>query len=132
MISGERHMNHERKGNKILIIDDETDLRDLIKDVLEEEGYEVFCASNGADGILLNETINPDLIVLDLRMPGMDGIETLQNIRKNDDKVIVVILTGYGCPDTIRDAVNLNVSEYLSKPFENRELLSIIGRVLTD
>ncbi len=132
LISGERHMNHERKGNKILIIDDETDLRDLIKDVLEEEGYEVFCASNGADGILLNETINPDLIVLDLRMPGMDGIETLQNIRKNDDKVIVVILTGYGCPDTIRDAVNLNVSEYLSKPFENRELLSIIGRVLTD
>ena len=132
MISGERHMNHERKGNKILIIDDETDLRDLIKDVLEEEGYEVFCASNGADGILLNETINPDLIVLDLRMPGMDGIETLQNIRKNDDKVIVVILTGYGCPDTIRDAVNLNVSEYLSKPFENRELLSIIGRVLTN
>ena len=132
LISGERHMNHERKGNKILIIDDETDLRDLIKDVLEEEGYEVFCASNGADGILLNETINPDLIVLDLRMPGMDGIETLQNIRKNDDKVIVVILTGYGCPDTIRDAVNLNVSEYLSKPFENRELLSIIGRVLTN
>ena len=132
LISGERHMNHERKGNKILIIDDETDLRDLIKDVLEEEGYEVFCAANGSDGILLNETINPDLIVLDLRMPGMDGIETLQNIRKNDDKVIVVILTGYGCPDTIRDAVNLNVSEYLSKPFENRELLSIIGRVLTN
>ena len=132
MISGERHMNHERKGNKILIIDDETDLRDLIKDVLEEEGYEVSCAANGADGILLNEKINPDLIVLDLRMPEMDGIETLENIRINDDEVSVVILTGYGCPDTIRDAVTLNVSEYLSKPFENRELVSIIGRVLTD
>jgi two-component system response regulator (stage 0 sporulation protein F) len=125
-------MNHERKGNKILIIDDETDLRDLIKDVLEEEGYEVSCAANGADGILLNERINPDLIILDLRMPGMDGIETLRNIRKKDDTVIVVILTGYGCPDTIRDAVNLNVSEYISKPFENRELLSIIDKVFAN
>ncbi|PZN82507.1 MAG: response regulator [Candidatus Methylumidiphilus alinenensis] len=99
-----------------------------MRDVLEEENYQVFCASNGADGILLNEQKNPDLIVLDLRMPGMDGIETLRNIRKADDNVIVVILTGYACPDTIRDASDLNVSEYLGKPFGNNELLDIIGQ----
>ena len=114
---------------KILIIDDETDLRDLMKDVLEEDGYQVFCAANGPDGILLNKQKNPDVILLDLRMPEMDGIETLRNIRDTDDEVNVVILTGYGCPDTIRDSFDLNVSEYLSKPFENRELLSIIGKV---
>ena len=115
---------------KILLIDDEPDLLDLIKEILEREGYQIFCASNGADGILLNEQENPDLIVLDLRMPEMDGIETLQHIRKTDDQVIVVIQTGYGCPDTIRDAVDLNVSEYLSKPFENKHLVNVIGKAL--
>jgi len=121
-------MNYERKGMKILIIDDENDLRDMMKEVLEGEGYQVFCASNGAAGIQLNEAMNPDVILLDLNMPAMDGIETLRNIRNTDSNVDVVILTGYGCPDTIRDAADLNVSEYLSKPFENKELLSIIGR----
>ena len=123
-------MKNEFPHRKILIIDDETDLLELMRDVLEEENYQVFCASNGADGILLNEQKNPDLIVLDLRMPEMDGIETLRNIRKADDNVIVVILTGYGCPDTIRDATDLNVSEYLSKPFGNSELLDIIDKAL--
>ena len=121
-------MKNEFPHRKILVIDDETDLLELMRDVLEEENYQVFCASNGADGILLNEQKNPDLIVLDLRMPEMDGIETLRNIRKADDNVIVVILTGYACPDTIRDASDLNVSEYLGKPFGNNELLDIIGQ----
>ena len=121
-------MNFERKGMKILIIDDENDLRDMMKEVLEGEGYQVFCASNGVVGIQLNAAMNPDVILLDLNMPAMDGIETLRNIRNTDSNVDVVILTGYGCPDTIRDAADLNVSEYLSKPFENKELLSIIGR----
>ena len=115
---------------KILMIDDEPDLLDLMKDLLEEKRYQVFCASNGSDGILLNEQKNPDLILLDLRMPEMDGIETLRNIRKHDEKVLVIILTGYGCPDTIRDAVDLNVSEYLSKPFENEDLVSVISKTL--
>ncbi|MCX6233310.1 MAG: response regulator [Bacteroidetes bacterium] len=123
-------MKKEFANWKILMIDDEPELLDLMKDVLEEERYQVFCASNGSDGILLNEQKNPDLILLDLRMPEMDGIETLRNIRKNDDKVRVVILTGYGCPDTIRDAADLNVSEYLSKPFENEDLVSVISKAL--
>jgi len=123
-------LKNEFPNKKVLIIDDETDLQELIKDVLEEKNYQVFCASSGADGILLNEQKNPDLIILDLRMPEMDGIETLRNIRNADDSVIVVILTGYGCPDTIRDATDLNVSEYLSKPFGNSELLDIIDKAL--
>ena len=117
-------------SRKILIIDDEPDLLDLMRDVLKVKGYQVFCASNGFDGILLNEQKDPDLILLDLRMPKMDGIETLRNIRKYDDKVLVIILTGYACPDTIRDAIELNVSEYLSKPFENKHLVSVIGKAL--
>ncbi|WP_295607595.1 response regulator, partial [uncultured Lamprocystis sp.] len=63
----------------ILIIDDEPDLRDLMRDVLAHQGCQVFCAANGPDGIVLNEQENPDVILLDLRMPGMDGITTLRN-----------------------------------------------------
>ena len=96
--------------------------------MLEQQSYQVFCAASGAEGIQLNEQKKPDLIILDLHMPEMDGIETLRNIRKTDENVIVVILTGYACPDTIRDAVDLNVSEYLSKPFGNSELLNVIGK----
>ena len=121
-------MNDEHKGMKILIIDDESDLRYLYKRLLELKNYQVFCAASGPEGIRLNEQKNPDLIILDMHMPEMDGIETLRNIRKTDDTVIVVILTGYACPDTIREAVDLNVSEYLSKPFENKELLTIISK----
>jgi len=115
---------------KILMIDDEPELLGVMKDVLEEEKYQFFCASNGSEGIRMNEQKDPDLILLDLRMPEMDGIETLRSIRKNDPEVRVVILTGYGCPDTIREAADLNVSEYLSKPFENEDLVSVISRTL--
>ncbi len=123
-------MNKEFTRKKILVIDDEPELLALMMEVLEDEGYQAFSAANGADGIRLNEQENPDLIILDLRMPEMDGIETLRQIRKKDDKVKVVILTGYGSPDTIRDAADLDVSEYLSKPFENDQLVRIISEML--
>ena len=123
-------MNKELTRKKILVVDDEIELLSLMKQVLEDEGYQAFSAANGADGIRLNEREHPDLIILDLRMPEMDGIETLRQIRKKDDKVKVVILTGYGSPDTIRDAADLDVSEYLSKPFENDHLVHIIGELL--
>ena len=97
---------------------------------MKKKGYQAFGAKSGPDGIRLNEQEHPDLIVLDLRMPGMDGIETLRHIRQKDAKVRVIILTGYGHPDTIRDAADLDVSEYLSKSFDNDALIRIIGEVL--
>ena len=115
---------------KILIIDDEQDLREVMTEVLETAGYRAISASNGADGVRLNELENPDIIVLDLRMPGMDGIETLRRIREQDSEVSVVILTANGSTDTIREAVGLTVSEYLSKPFENPEFVELIGDLL--
>ena len=115
---------------KILVIDDERDMLELMLKVLEKKNYQPIGATNGPDGIRLNEQEHPDLIVLDMRMPGMDGIETLRHIRRKDAKVRVVILTGYGHPDTIRDAADLDVSEYLSKSFDNDALVRIIGEVL--
>jgi len=123
-------MKKKPESVKVLLIDDEPELLEVMKDLLEEQKYQLFCAAAGIRGVELNEQKDPDLILLDLRMPGMDGIETLRSIREKDDKVRVVILTGYGCPDTIRDAADLDVSEYLSKPFENEDLINVIARTL--
>ena len=123
-------MTNKPARRKILVIDDERDLREVMTEVLETAGYRAFSAANGADGVRLNERENPDVIVLDLRMPGMDGIETLRRIREQDSEVSVVILTANGNSETIREAVGLTVSEYLSKPFENPEFVKLIGNLL--
>ena len=115
-----------KNKTKILIIDDEEDLRLLFKKILTPEGYSVFAARNGRDGIKINQKNDPDVILLDLRMPGIGGIETLRRIREKDAKVVVIILTGYGDAGTIRDAADLNVYEYMSKPFNNETILKTI------
>ena len=120
-------MNAQPPLRKILAIDDEPGMLELMKNLLGPEGYTVLCASGGAQGLRLNKLENPDLIILDLRMPEMGGIETLRHIREHDATVMVVILTGYGDPDSIRDAADLNVGEYLSKPFENKQLIHVVN-----
>jgi len=115
---------------KILVIDDEEGLRFLFKGILGSEGYTVLTASNGFSGIRINEESNPDIILLDLRMPGLSGIETLRRIREKDEDVIVIILTAYGDAETVREAADLNVYEYMSKPFHNETVKEIIKEAL--
>ena len=111
---------------KILVIDDEKDLCFLFKKILTPEGYTVLTALNGYDGIKINQKSKPDIILLDLKMPGINGIETLRRIRKKDPDVIVIIITGYGDAETIRDAAELNVYEYMAKPFNNETVMKIL------
>ena len=111
---------------KILVIDDEKDLCLLFKKILTPEGYTVLTAGNGYDGIKINRKSDPDIILLDLKMPGINGIETLRRIRKKDSGVIVIIITGYGDAETIREAEELNVYEYMSKPFNNETVINTI------
>ena len=111
---------------KVLIIDDEQDLCKLFERILTDDGYSVITAYNGIDGIKRNEEHHPDIIILDLKMPKIDGIETLRNIRKTDKDVIVIVLTGYGSVETIRNSVDLNVYEYISKPFNTDVIKKVI------
>lgn len=115
---------------KILVIDDEIDLCELFEKILRLEGYTVLTAQNGYDGIKINEENKPDIIILDLKMPKMGGIETFRHIRKKDTDVIVIILTGYGDAETIRDAADLNVYEYMAKPFKNETVIKIIKEAI--
>lgn len=125
-------MPKEKKTkSKILIIDDEQILRSLLKEVLKEEGFIVNTAPDGFKGIKSNDFNNPDLIILDLKMPGIDGIETLKKIRKTDKEVLVIILTGYGSAQTIREAQELDVYEYVGKPFRNEVMVNVIKEALS-
>ena len=123
-------LTEQTKKLTAMVVEDEAVANELLSSTFKNFFAEVKSAFNGKEAIEMYEKMMPDIIFLDIIMPEMDGIETLRNIRKADDSVIVVILTGYGCPDTIRDATDLNVSEYLSKPFGNSELLDIIDKAL--
>ncbi|HOE64002.1 MAG TPA: response regulator [Candidatus Sumerlaeota bacterium] len=119
---------------KILAIDDENDVLLIIKTALLGEGYDVITASNGYDGLALAEDQQPDLILLDLRMPEMDGMEVLQQLRNNEktENLAVIILTGISDKKKIREALDKGITYYIVKPFECQDLISKINLALQD
>jgi len=121
--------NSDKRYN-ILVIDDEADLCSLFRDMLEDEGHSVITAQDGLEGLERYGECKPDIIILDLKMPRMGGMETLRNIRKVDKDVIVIILTAYGTAFTAREAADLNVYEYISKPFNIETVKRVVSEAL--
>lgn len=116
----------------ILIIDDEIDLCQSLSEMLkeEEEGYKVSTANSGKKGLAeINEEV-PDLVLLDIKMPQMDGIETLEKIKTIDKDILVIMLTAYQTVETAIKAMKLGAYDYISKPFDYEELKIIINRAL--
>jgi CheY-like chemotaxis protein len=113
---------------KILIIDDEPDFRTFTDMVLKRLGYDVSLADNGWSGLELYRREHPDIILLDLKMPEMDGIEVLKQIRKVDRKQPVIVLTGDRSPQTERQVRALGVSEFLVKDSSSRLLEDTVKR----
>ena len=110
---------------KILVVDDEEDIRRLLADRLRLEGYQVAAASSGREALALVEQQPPDLIILDLVMPGMSGIDTLKQMKERGVTAKVVILTAYGTAQQVREAVALGVREFIGKPFDLDRLIRI-------
>jgi CheY-like chemotaxis protein len=113
---------------RILIIDDEPDMRLAVRNVLKLRGYEIAEAGDGPAALALARESRPDLVLLDMRLPGMDGIEVLAGLKKIDDSVPVVMITGYGHIQSAVDVMKLGASEYLQKPFENAQLVETVKR----
>lgn len=113
--------------SKVLIIDDELGPRESLRILLKNE-YEVFTAESVARGLEFLKEKRPDAIVMDIRMPGMTGIEGLREIRHIDPSVAVIMLTGYGALETAQEAIRLGANDYLKKPFDTREMLETIRR----
>ena len=102
---------------KILIIDDQKLLRMSLAESLIEEGYEVSSTDTGEKGLLLMDEFNPGIIMLDLKLPGINGIETLKRIKKKRGKTIVILMTAYGEVESAVEAMRLRAYDYINKPF---------------
>jgi response regulator NasT len=110
---------------EILIADDESIIRLGLKQILEEAGHTVFAAENGVAAVRLAEAHTPDLVILDIKMPGMDGFEAARAILDRT-QVPIVFLTAFGEQELVERAVRLSVMGYLVKPINEAELLAMI------
>lgn len=115
-----------KNSARILVIDDEKEVCDIFKKALNHEGYEVFTAVDGLSGLEIMKDKKPDIILLDLRMPKMDGIEVLQRIKKIDKNTVVIIITGYGSMDSARIALKLGAFDYITKPIDLDYVMAVI------
>jgi two-component system sensor histidine kinase/response regulator len=116
-------------AQKILIVDDEPDMRKVINDVLTEAGYETFLAENGAHALELAAAVMPDLILSDIQMPSMNGYELLNNVKVDQElgKIPFVFMTGVNVGRyDLRKGMDLGADDYLTKPFTVEELLTAV------
>jgi len=119
-------------ARKILIVDDEDTLRTLVKAELEHAGFEVHEAPGGAEALEYLVGNEVDLVILDIKMPGMGGLEVVQRVREDDLARKVIMLTGVGELKIARESLQLGASDFMSKPFEMENLLACISRVLME
>ncbi len=117
-------------GNSILLIDDEIFLLEIVSDDLKESGYEVTTAVSGEEGLRSCEILQHDLVIIDLKMESMDGLEVSQKIKQLNPKTPVMILTGYGSMETAIEALRLDVDDYILKPVNRDDLSQKIHRCL--
>ncbi|MBA3029759.1 MAG: sigma-54-dependent Fis family transcriptional regulator [Desulfobacteraceae bacterium] len=110
----------------VLVIDDDDQLRKSFQKLLEEEGYGVLSAASGEAGIKLVEKQIPDLVIVDLRLPGMNGLETFKHIHKMEPKLPVIIMTAYGTTDIAIEATKNGVFDYILKPFDIPDMLDLV------
>ena len=114
----------------VLVIDDEQDLRDGCERILKRMNCLVFKANTGEDGIALFKNNNISIVLCDLKMPGIDGIEVLRRLRKIEQNVLVIIITGFATIDTAIEAMKQGAYDFIAKPFEPDQLRIVVGRAM--
>jgi DNA-binding NtrC family response regulator len=116
--------------HRILVVDDERDMRWLLMRVLRDQGFEVVTAEDGQAALEQISHEAPDVVLLDLKMPGLDGIQVLEQVKAMEPHVPVVIVTAYGDLPSAIQAMRLGAYDYLTKPFDHDEMLFTVGRAL--
>lgn len=115
---------------KILIVDDQTGIRILLMELFGNEGYEMFQAANGKAALEVVEQDSPDLVLLDMKIPGMDGLEILRHIKATHPHIHVIMMTAYGELDIIQKAKELGALSHFTKPFDIDEMRQAVDRCL--
>jgi two-component system nitrogen regulation response regulator NtrX len=116
--------------SRILVIDDEAEIRRSVRMILEYEGYEVLEASSGPEGVAMAERESPDLVFLDIKMPGMDGLDALQRIKASSETLPVVIISGHGTVSTAVEATKAGAFDFIEKPLASERVLVTIRNAL--
>ena len=119
-----------RREPHVLVVDDELVVRDVVRKLLEPKGYRVTTASDGKEGLDRVSDGAPDLVLLDLKMSGMDGVEFLRRFREKHADVPVMVVTGYPDSDLMVQAMRFGPVMLLAKPVENEQLLRAVGVAL--
>jgi len=114
----------------VLVVDDETSIIETLSSIIEDEGYDVITASSGEKGLNMFLKHSPDIILLDIWMPDMDGIETLKQIRSKDKQVSIIMISGHSNIDTAVQAIKLGAYDFLEKPLSLDKVLILIKRAL--
>lgn len=114
----------------ILVVDDEPELCRVLKKTLSREGYRVLTATSGLVALKVIKKEKVNLLLVDLKMPGMDGLEFLKRVKKGRPKIPAIILTAYGSLSSAREAMGLGVCDYLTKPFDLKEVITMVKEAL--
>jgi DNA-binding NtrC family response regulator len=114
----------------ILVVDDEPLQRDILKTILDDEGYETYTASSGEEGLLVSKKIKPDVILSDLKMENMDGIELIESLPEEPFKPPAIVMTAYGTISSAVEAIKKGAFDYLTKPLDKDVLLITVKRAV--
>lgn len=116
--------------HKILVVDDETDICDFVKTFFKERGFQVFTALNSEEALLITKRDKPDLVLLDIKMKGMDGLAVLKHIRELDKTIKIIMVTALEDQEKIHEAYKLGAIDYITKPLALDYLEEAVGRNL--
>ncbi len=117
---------------RIVVVDDDPDVLETIRQFLAKRKFEIHTATTGEEALLLIRAVRPHLVLLDIRLPGLDGIETLREIRRFDSTVGVIMMTGYANDEEGRLSLELGASDYIVKPIDFKYLgATVVQKVLS-
>ncbi|MDE3156580.1 MAG: sigma-54-dependent Fis family transcriptional regulator, partial [Acidobacteriota bacterium] len=123
-------MKDTRRNGSILVIDDEEIMREILEALLTREGYDVRLAANGAEGVELAKMLPFDVAIVDVMMPGMDGMATLEELRKVNEELAVIMITAFASVESAIAAMKSGAFDYITKPFKNDEVLVVVHNAL--
>ncbi|NQS99550.1 MAG: response regulator, partial [Candidatus Omnitrophica bacterium] len=116
--------------DNILVIDDEESICNLLKDSLSEKGYQVVATQKAIEGLEQAKTSHFDLVFVDLRMPEMDGVEIIRQLKQFDREAVIVVITGYPSFETAQETLRLAAYDYITKPFNLDQILFTVRRAV--
>lgn len=122
--------NGEKRKGKILVIDDEELIRWSFEKEMEKEGYKVITSKSGEEGLEFFQRECPDLVILDVKLPGMNGLDVLKEIKNLDPNIPVIMITAYADVKTAVNAMKMNAADYISKPFDFEEVKVVVEKSL--